>query len=101
MFERVSVASLTVVASDKCISVISPKFAVDKLLRLFQCNVHVAVDRLQFSCELDEHTVINYNGEANEPLYTTPELSFTVTGAPMISLRKPDGSFASPAPFGA
>lgn len=29
------------------------------------------------------------------PLYTTPELSFTVTGAPMISLRKPDGSRAS------
>jgi hypothetical protein len=29
------------------------------------------------------------------PLYTTPELSLTVTGAPMISLRKPDGSRAS------
>jgi hypothetical protein len=34
------------------------------------------------------------------PLYTTPELSFTITGAPMISLRKAEGSFPSEdAPF--
>lgn len=26
------------------------------------------------------------------PLYTMPEFSFTVTGAPIISERKPDGS---------
>lgn len=30
---------------------------------------------------------------------TTPELSFTVTGAPLISVRKPDGSFADAALF--
>ena len=34
------------------------------------------------------------------PLYTTPELSLTVTGAPVISLRKPEGSLPSEgAPF--
>lgn len=40
------------------------------------------------------------------PLYTTPELSLTVTGAPMISLKKPEGSLgagaaAVEAPLGA
>jgi hypothetical protein len=35
-------------------------------------------------------------GNQNAPLYTTPEFSFTVTGAPMISLKKPLGSLASP-----
>jgi hypothetical protein len=34
------------------------------------------------------------------PLYTTPEFNFTVTGAPMISLKNPDGSLPSDAaPF--
>jgi hypothetical protein len=28
-------------------------------------------------------------------LYTTPEFNLTVTGAPMISLKKPEGSRAS------
>lgn len=35
----------------------------------------------------------------NVPLKTTPELSLTVTGAPLISLRKPEGSWAEGAPF--
>jgi hypothetical protein len=35
------------------------------------------------------------------PLYTMPEFSFTVTGAPMISLRKPLGSLESPLLSGA
>lgn len=30
------------------------------------------------------------------PLYTTPELSFTVTGLPIISDKKPEGSLPSP-----
>jgi len=34
-----------------------------------------------------------------EPLKTTPELSFTVTGAPLIELRKPEGSLDEGAPF--
>jgi hypothetical protein len=35
------------------------------------------------------------------PLYTIPELSLTVTGAPMISLKKPLGSLESLAASGA
>lgn len=39
-------------------------------------------------------------GTADIPLYTMPELSLTVTGAPMISLRNPLGSLESPAASG-
>lgn len=39
-------------------------------------------------------------GTANTPLYTMPELSLTVTGAPMISLRNPLGSLELPAASG-
>jgi hypothetical protein len=35
------------------------------------------------------------SGDIGLPLYTTPELSFTVTGTPMISLRKAEGSLPS------
>lgn len=38
---------------------------------------------------------------ADVPLYTMPEFSLTVTGAPMISLRKPLGSLESPLLSGA
>ena len=34
----------------------------------------------------------------NLPLKTTPEFSLTVTGAPLISVRNPDGSRAEGAP---
>lgn len=33
------------------------------------------------------------------PLYTTPELSLTVTALPIISVKKPEGSFADAVPF--
>lgn len=35
----------------------------------------------------------------HKPLYSTPEFNLTVTGAPMISLRKPEGSLAALVPF--
>jgi hypothetical protein len=41
-----------------------------------------------------------WRGRNKRPLYTTPEFSLTVTGAPIISPRKADGSFPSDsAPF--
>jgi len=35
---------------------------------------------------------ILWHGKANLPLYSTPEFSLTVIGAPMISDKKPEGS---------
>lgn len=42
---------LTIVASDKSISVVSPLGPVDDLVRLFERNVHVSVDGLQLACQ--------------------------------------------------
>ena len=42
---------LTVVTSDKGIAIVSPLGAIDILIRLFERNVHVAIDGLQFACE--------------------------------------------------
>lgn len=42
----------TVVASYKGVTIRSPEPPIDILLCLLQCNVHVAIHRLEFSCRL-------------------------------------------------
>lgn len=98
----------TVVASHKRIAVAASHLAVDKFPCALEGNVHVAINGLQLACA--GHTcqqrlgrsgsatfglIKRYQAGSNIPLYTTPEFNFTVTGAPIISLRKPEGSRAS------
>ena len=98
----------TVVAPHKRIAVAAPHLAVNKLPRSLKCDVHVAVDGLELAYRVKEErdvsecvlcklprAIVPSQVCRVLPLYTTPELSLTVTGAPMISLRKPDGSRAS------
>ena len=40
----------TIVTTNKSISILSPFRSINVFLGLFQCNVHVAVNRLQLSC---------------------------------------------------
>lgn len=84
----------TVVSSHKGVAVGAPLLPVDVLLRLLKCDVHVAVDGLQLAW-LKVVSAVSAVECPHSPLYTTPELSFTVTGLPMIWLRKPDGSLPS------
>lgn len=44
MFEMINMATITVVASDEGISIVSSKLAIDIFFRLLQCDVHVAID---------------------------------------------------------
>lgn len=45
---------LTIVASDKSITIMSPLGPVDDLVRLFERNVHVSVDGLQLACQYSQ-----------------------------------------------
>ena len=40
---------LTIVATHKCVAVIPPKLAFDVFFRIFECNVHVPIDRLKLA----------------------------------------------------
>ena len=39
----------TVISSDECIAVSSAQLTIDEFLCLFECNVHVSIDRLKLS----------------------------------------------------
>lgn len=62
------------------------------------CTVDFALERLDHSLVEDGYEYERETSSrlhSNSPLYTTPELSLTVTAFPMIWLRKPDGSLPS------
>jgi len=44
-------ARRTIIATDKGIAIVSPLGSVDDLIRLFERNVHVAVNGLQLACQ--------------------------------------------------
>jgi hypothetical protein len=100
-------AAPTVVSSHERVAVTSLLLSVHVFLCLLERNVHVSVHGLELSwiryvsiqarqpCSLFRNPGrygIQDLRSSYTPLYTTPEFSFTVTGLPMISLKKPDGS---------
>lgn len=54
---------LTVVAPDKRIAIAASKLSVHELLRLLQCDVHVAINRLQFACKTAKSNGHNQGGK--------------------------------------
>jgi hypothetical protein len=85
--------TLTVVSAHKCITVGPSQFSVHVFFTFLEGNVHISIHRLELSCKADEFIARN-NAGVSLPLYTTPEFNLTVTGTPIISLRKAEGSDA-------
>src|SRR2546421_8381897 len=84
---------LTIVSAHECIAIGPSQFSVHVLFTFLEGNVHISIHRLELSCNVDEFIAKSKPG-APLPLYTTPEFNLTVTGTPIISLRKADGSDA-------
>lgn len=105
MFRPVCVS--TVISSDESITIFFSHTSTDNLSGLFQRDVHEAIDGLKKPCFIFlaiNEAVANHGhcgamGKGNTPLKTTPEFSFTVTGAPLISVKKPEGSLEDDVPF--
>lgn len=95
--QAIDLSRYTIIASNEGIAVTSSQLAIDIFFRLFQSNVHVPVDRLELAWKA--HVSIRLSAQEVKdrdlPLYTTPEFNLTVTGAPIISERNPDGSLPS------
>lgn len=87
----------TIIASNEGIAVTPSQLAIHKFLGLFQGNVHVPVDGLELACEANRYIRLSAQEglDRDLPLYTTPEFNLTVTGAPIISDKNPDGSLPS------
>lgn len=85
--------TLTIVSAHKCITIGPSQFTIHVFFTFLKGNVHVSIHRLELSCKADEF-IVKSNTGVSLPLYTTPEFNFTVTGTPIISLRKADGSDA-------
>ena len=84
---------LTIVSAHECIAIGPSQLSVHVLFAFLEGNVHISIHRLELSCNVDEFIAKSKPG-APLPLYTTPEFNLTVTGTPIISLRKADGSDA-------